>query len=119
MNVQFPQRRADGSFAVRAKFTTDGPSVAHLVRDYVDCWVRSNRVWVRIWRSDVISEERLEFASEFASDPTVEWDATGADGAFSIRFECVAAASMWKDWIVRLARDIEVVFPEVRNTGFE
>jgi hypothetical protein len=117
--VRFPGRRGDGSFAVRVRFSTEGPSVVPLVRDYVACWVRSNRVWVRIWRSDIIQEERLELASELRSDPAVECDAGDANGAFSIVFECLPAASRWKDWIVRLARDIEVVFPEVKCTRFE
>lgn len=119
MSVRFPSRRADGTFSVRAHFTVSDPSLVLLVRDYVSCWMRSNRVWVRIWRSDRIEEERLEYGSEFASDPVVEWDEKSTNGSFSILFECPASATMWKDWTVRLVRDVEVVFPEVKCIGFE
>jgi hypothetical protein len=102
--IRFPKRRADGSFTVGARFATRNPAITGLVHDYVAAWMRANRTWVRIWRSNTITEERWDFDSEFLTDPRVE---AAPDGkTFSIVFEGRPSATRWKDWVVYLAHDI-------------
>lgn len=87
-----------------------------LVAQYVDAWVRANRVWIRVWRSDVIEEERLEFASEFSAEPRID---RVPDDGFLIVFEVTASSRRWKDWAVYMLDDVCGVFPEVHFERFE
>jgi hypothetical protein len=115
--IRFPKRRADNSFVVSAWFSISHPEVIPLVRDYVKAWVRANSTWTRIWRSNKIREERLEFHSEFLSEPRLE---SGLEAsAFSIVFETRPDASRWKDWVIFLVDDIRKVFPESKFDRFE
>jgi len=117
--ARFPKRRDDGSFTLVARFAASETdmSVVDLVRDYVSAWTRANRAWVRIWRSDVIQEERLEFLAEFSSDPRVE---VGDDGhRLSIVLEGRPSAGRWKDWAVFLVDELSRVFPEIKFERFE
>jgi hypothetical protein len=113
----FPKRRADQSFVIVARFTTSNLETIALVTDYLKAWTRANRIWYRIWRSDRIEEERLEFSSEFFSEPRIE---SGADVAsFSIILEGRPTAARWKDWVVLLVDDVQRLFPEVKFDRFE
>ena len=117
--IKFPKRHADGTFTVRAHFRVlaPDPSIVALVRDYVSAWVRANPIWVRLWRSNIITEERLELAAEFSNDPRVEG---GMDGErFVIVFDGRAQARMWKDWMVRLVHEVQKVFSEIKFERFE
>jgi hypothetical protein len=115
--IKFPKRRGDQSFMVFARFSTSDPAIVTLVRDYLKVWLRANSTWIRIWRSNEIREERLDFHSEFLSEPRLE------DGplksAFSVVLEGRPDASRWKDWAVFLVGDIEKIFPEVKFDRFE
>jgi hypothetical protein len=111
---KFPKRRPDGSFRVVARFNTTA-DVSGLMADYVRAWTRAMPVWVRIWRSASIQEERLEFATEFSAVPSVEAD----NQEISLIFEAKPTASRWKDWTSFLIEDILTVFPEVTFLGFE
>ena len=115
--IKFPKRRDDQSFVVFARFSTSDSAIVALVRDYVKAWVRANSTWARIWRSDVIREERLDFYSEFLSEPRFE-DGPG-ESAFSVVLDGRPDASRWKDWAVFLVGDIERMFPEVKFERFE
>ena len=115
--IKFPKRLADNSFVVFARFSAPDPAISALVRDYLKAWIDVNGTWARIWRSNVITVERLEFHSEFSSEPRVE---EGADGyAFSIVWEGKPAATRWKDWVVFLVDDVSKVFPEVKFEAFD
>src|SRR5690349_17300598 len=74
----------DKSLVVFALFRTSKRSILTLVRDYVKAWTRVNSTWVRIWRSNVIREERLNYYSEFQAEPYVEDE---SEETFSIVFE--------------------------------
>jgi hypothetical protein len=115
--TRFPTRRADHSFVVYARFVTSDTDIIDLVRQYVSVWARVNQVWTRIWRSDSIREERLEFNAEFLSEPRLE----NSDDAstFSIVLECRPAAQKWKEWVVSLVDDVCRVFPEVKFERFD
>src|SRR5262249_10238829 len=113
----FPRRRDDGSFLVLARFTTSGVGSIALIAEYLQAWARANRVWYRIWRSDHIEEERLEFSAEFLSEPRIEM---GADeSSFSIVLEGRPTATRWKDWAVLLVDDVQRLFPEAKFKRFE
>jgi hypothetical protein len=120
--VRFPPIRTEGPFTVRALFHTTFDAMVDLVRDYVEAWSRANRTWVRIWRSNTIEVERLDFCAEFSSDPRVDID--GAQ-RFAISFEGKAlpgaksSTRRWKDWIVRLVDSLSKVFPEIELKRFE
>ncbi|MFZ5895026.1 MAG: hypothetical protein ACOY0T_28460 [Myxococcota bacterium] len=115
--ARFPKKRDDGSFTVLALFSTSDENVVPLVRAYVEAWVRANQTWTRIWRSNCIEVERLEFSSEFASEPRVE------DGNEKLRFAIVfdgrPSALRWKDWIAFLLDELRRVFHEIKFEGFE
>jgi hypothetical protein len=115
--IQFPKRRADESFVLLARFGTSDREVVALVRDYVKAWVRANSTWTRIWRSNVITEERLDFCSEFQSEPRVE-DGPG-ESAFAVVLEGRPTSKLWRDWVVFLVGDIAKAFPEVEFERFE
>jgi hypothetical protein len=113
--VRFPKRRDDGSFAVIAEFTTSDTTIISLVNDFVKAWIRVNHSWIRIWRSDSIEEEYLDFYREFSSDPRVEVE---SEGAFCVVFEGRPSATRWKDFAVYMVKDISTVFPEVKFVKF-
>ena len=115
--IEFPTRRGDQSFVVLASFIISEPEITVLVRDYVKAWMRANRTWTRIWRSNVIVEERLDFDSEFLMEPELK-HTHGAD-TFSIVFAGRPTATRWKDWLVFLVDDLTKLFPEVKFEGFE
>jgi hypothetical protein len=115
--VKFPKRRDDGSFVVVARFTVSDRTVLALVRDYVKAWVRAHGTWIRLWRSNSIEEERLQFDSEFQGEPRVEAAPDGS--SFFLLLEGRPSATRWKDWVVLMANDISNVFPEVKFEGFE
>src|SRR6266704_883473 len=114
---EFPKRRGDQSFVLFAHFSTSDPGIIPLVRDYVKAWVRANKIWTRIWRSNVIREERLDFNSEFLSEPRV--DNGPGQSALSVVLEVRPSARWWKDWAGFLVSDIAKVFPEVKFERFE
>lgn len=114
--VRFPKKHDDGTFTVKARYSTSDPTVRGLVREYVEAWGRANAVWVRIWRSQSIEEERLELAGDFSCKPHVEF--LDSDG-FVVVFDGLASSTRWKDWAVRLTREVSSVFPEVRFERFE
>ena len=115
--INFPKRRGDGGFSLSARFTISDPSILPLVQDYLKEWLKANCTWTRIWRSNVIEEERLDFYSDFISDPRVE---NGDDGiSFSVVFEGKPSAKRWKDWAVRLVHDITTIFQEVKFERFD
>ena len=78
-------------------------------------WTRATPVWIRIWRSASIEEERLEFAEEFFAVPSVE----AHEREIGLIFEAKPTASQWKDWAIFLIEDILKVFPEVTFLRFE
>jgi hypothetical protein len=88
-----------------------------LVREYLSAWARANRTWTRIWRSDSIREELLEFSSEFSSEPSVE--AGTKDDQFCVVLQGRPSATRWKDWAVYLVDDLVKVFPEIKFERFE
>ena len=115
--IQFPKRQGDQSFVLFARFSTSDPEIIALVRDYVKVWVKANSTWTRIWRSNVIREERLDFYSEFSSEPHV--DNGPGEFAFSVVIEARPTASVWKDWLVFFVGEMVKVFPEVRFERYE
>jgi hypothetical protein len=115
--INFPKRNDDQSFTVFAQFTTSDPAVPNLVQDYVKVWTRVNSNWTRIWRSNVIREESLDFYSEFQAEPRVEHGI--GETSFSVVLEGRPTATRWKDWAVFLIDDILRVFHEVKFEQFE
>ena len=115
--MKFPKRKTDDAFVVFARFSGADPQVIALARDYVKAWMRANSSWTRIWRSNVIREETLEYSMEFLSEPRVEHVA--GENSFAVVFEGRATAKMWKDWLVFFVSDFEKIFPEVRFDRFE
>lgn len=115
--IKFPKRRDDKSFVVYARFRTSNHAILALVRDYLKAWTKANSTWTRVWRSDVIKEERLEFYSEFLLEPRVE--AGPGESSFSVVLEGRPCATRWKDWTVFLVGDISRVFPEVKFERFD
>ena len=118
--IDLPKRRGDGTFTLRAHFRVLAPNpsaAVALVRDYVSAWVRTNPIWMRVWRENVIREERLELANEFSNDPRVEAGVSG--DRFAIVFAGKSEAIMWKDWVVRLVDEIRTVFHEVTLERFD
>jgi hypothetical protein len=114
---RFPKKNGDEPFSLNAVFAISDPSVVSLVRAYVDAWARANQTWVRIWRSDDIVVEELEFESEFLSAPKVS--PGGGGSHFTIAFECRPSATRWKDWTIYLADEVQRIFPEVKLERFE
>lgn len=115
--LKFPSRNDDRPLIVFAKFNTTNHTILSQVGDYVKAWTRANSTWTRIWRSDVITEERLDFYSEFLSEPRIE-DAD-KETTFSVVLQVRPRATRWKDWAVFLVNDISKVFPEVKFDRFE
>ena len=115
--INFPKPHGDGAFSVYARFTISDPSILPLVQDYVKVWLRANCTWTRIWRSNVIEEERLDFYSDFISEPRFENDGDGV--SFSVVLEGRPSARCWKDWVVHLVHDITTVFQEVKFERFD
>src|SRR4051794_337463 len=97
-DVRFPKRRGDGTFVVAARCSISDPEVLPLVDDYLQAWMKANSTWVRIWRSHVIWEERLDFYSDFLKNPSIEVD--HEKRSFTIVFERRASATRWRDWTV-------------------
>ena len=117
MTVNFPTRREDQSFSIAARFSLSDTAVLPLVKACVLAWVRANQTWYRIWRSNVVEVEELEFQAEFLSEPRLE-QLAGA-GCFTLVFDCKPSSTRWKDWIVRLIDDLCKCFPEARFEQFE
>jgi hypothetical protein len=115
--ARFPKRRDDGSFVVFVRFSTSDDAISSLVVDYLKAWVRANKTWIRIWRSDSIEEERLEFDSEFLSLPRVETDPEG--GFLRVVLEGRPSATRWKDWAAFMVGDLSKTFPELQFIGFD
>jgi len=116
--VRFPRRREDGSFTVLARFSVSDDAIIPLLYDYVQSWIRANSTWIRIWRSNRITEERWDFYSEFLSEPRVRVDPESR--SFSIVLEGrPSATTRWKDWAVYLVDDISRMFPEAKFERFE
>jgi hypothetical protein len=115
--IRFPRRREDGSFVLDARFSISNGAILPLVRDYLQTWMKVNSTWVRIWRSNLIREERLDFYSDFLSEPRIEADPEGR--SFSVVLEGRPLAEWWKDWAVRFVGDISRMFPEAKFEGFE
>jgi hypothetical protein len=115
--TRFPRRRDDGSFVVSALFISSEPEICALVGDYVAAWTRANKTWVRVWRSNRIEEECLEFCSEFSGEPRVECNPDGR--SFQVVLEGRSSATRWKDWAVLMVDDISKVFPEVEFVRFD
>jgi hypothetical protein len=72
---------------------------------------------VRVWRSNVIREERLDFYSDFLSEPRIEADSEGR--SFSVILESRPSATWWKDWAAYMLDDMSKVFLEANFEGFE
>ena len=117
IEFQFPKRRSDQAFILSAQFTTSRPELVSLVRDYVKAWIGAYSTWIRIWRSNVIIVERLDFYAEFLSEPRVE-NGSG-EITFSLVMEGRPTAKLWKDWAAYLISDITKTFPEVRFERFD
>jgi hypothetical protein len=115
--IKLPSRNDDQPLIVYARFYTNNPAILHLVRDYVTAWTKANATWTRIWRSNVITEERLNFYSQFLSEPRIEDE--DEKSFFSIVLEVQPRATRWKDWAVFLVNDISKVFREVKFDKFE
>ncbi len=114
--IKFPRKRDDGSFTIAASFSTPDEKTVALVREYLGAWTRANKTWTRIWRSETICEERLEFDEEFSAEPTLE---RGVDALrFAIVLQGRTSARRWKDWLVFLTDDLCKVFPEIKFEGF-
>jgi hypothetical protein len=119
IETKFPRRREDGTFSVAARFAVVGPSATllRLVEEYVAAWARANQTWVRIWRSNVIHEERLSFSEDFLGDPRVE---VGSDrSSLSIVLEGRQASRRWKDWLAYLVADVSKIFSELTFVKFD
>jgi len=115
--VKFPQKRDDGSFTVSALFSMSDENVLAPLREYLKAWMRANKTWRRVWRSDSIFEEQLEFSSEFSAEPRVE---TGTEKLrFAIVLDGKPSATRWKDWLVLLTDDLCKVFPEIKFDRFK
>lgn len=114
---RFPKRREDGSFSLLIRFSTSDETIRGLVLAYLQAWVRANQTWVRIWRSDSIEEERLEFGLEFSENLSVEADARLK--TLTVVLEGKATARRWKDWAAFLVNDLSTVFPELRFEGLD
>jgi len=115
--INFPRRREDGSFIVFARFSTLDLAIVELVQDFLKAWMRANNPWIRVWRSDTIWEERLDFDSEFLSEPRVDCEPGGLH--FSVVLEGRPSSTRWKDWAVLMVGDISTVFPEVKFERFD
>ena len=115
--IKYPCRRDDGSFVVVARFHFTDHSVLPLVRDYLKAWISANRTWTRIWRSDVIRVEKMDYDVEFLSDPRLE--ELSGESLFSVFLEARSSATRWKDWGVFLVHDISTVFPDIDFERFE
>jgi hypothetical protein len=102
---------------VFARFSIADRAILPLVREYVSAWTRANRTWTRIWRSNVITVEQMDFNSEFLSEPRLKVEP--GDTSFSVVLEGRSSATRWKDWAVFLVDDISKVFPEVSFDRFK
>jgi hypothetical protein len=115
--LKLPSRNNDQPFVVFARFTTTNRRVLALIRDYIKAWIKANAIWTRIWRSDVITEERMDFYSEFLSEPRIE--EADDQASFSIILDVRPHATRWKDWAVFLVNDLSKVFHEIKFDRFE
>ena len=116
-DLVFPSKIGDQPIAVVVNFSTGNDSIVSLVSDYLKAWTRVNKVWTRIWRSNVVWEEQMEFDADFSSDPRVIRGK--APGLFSIVLDVRPHSNRWKDWMVRLVDEISRVFHEIKFDGFE
>jgi hypothetical protein len=116
-DLVFPSTTGDQPITVVAKFSTRNDSIVSLVSDYVKAWTRANKIWTRIWRSNIVWEEKLELDTDFSSDPRVIQGTLL--GSFSIVLEVRPHSSRWKDWMARLMGEISRVFHEIKLEGFE
>jgi hypothetical protein len=117
VTIKFPKRRDDQSFAVAAIFSLTDSAVVSLVRAYTGAWVRANERWSRIWRSNTIEVEELDFDSEFLAIPRIEQLA--GESTFAVVFECRLSSTRWKDWMMHMVDDLSRVFPEAKFERFE
>ena len=100
--ARFPARRDDGSFAVAAEFLAPG--------------VVPERVRARLDDSIALRSARdhLPFDTEFAARPEV----SGRGDAIWVEFRGRPGATLWKDWLVALSRDLEESGDGLRLVGF-
>src|SRR5689334_11832230 len=116
-DLRLPERRVDGSFMVRIWFATSDLGALALMRDYLAAWLRAHPTWVRIWRSDAIHEEDLEFTTDFLAGPRLE--VGPEENLFAVVLEARPLTLRWREWAEFLAEDLLRVFPELTLEGFE
>ena len=112
--VKFPKRNDDGTFMVVAQFTISDRAIVSMVNDYLKAWVRANGTWIRIWRSDSIVEERLDFYADFLDEPQAEIEGS----SLRVVLKGQPPSTRWKDWAVYMVNDVSNVFPELKFEGF-
>jgi hypothetical protein len=74
-------------------------------------------MWVRIWRSDGIQEECLQFYDDFSGAPRIETSDGGRH--FSVVWDGRPASRWWKDWVARFVDELVRVFHEITFDRFD
>jgi len=115
--VQFPKRKADGTFCVEVTLrvtTSDAEELLRRMTNWMNQWVKANQVWIRVWEPSG-RVEKLRYDEEFKGIPRIVFSDSReikiqVDGHFSARW--------WKDWLVlKIIQELKEAFTEIQANG--
>lgn len=102
--VRFPKRASDGTFSVLVTFQVSpgGAPPGEDLSRWLRAWSERNAKW---------PGEGGVFADTFLRPPAPVQSAP--DDQVWIRLDATADAPYWKDWLVKLVRDIHEAMPDL------
>jgi hypothetical protein len=100
----FPTTRSDGSFSIRATFQAGPKDDVTSVQSWLSQWIEQNSEWEFFGNVH-------PYLTYFFEIPKVS---LASSGALRVSFHGISdERRMWKDWMVRILRELEVNFPEI------
>ena len=118
--MKFPHLHADGTFNIDIRMSTaagvDFCNLEQRARDWLrDDWMPANNIWTRIWKSgshlSMSREQVLRFQDEFSGPPEI----VSCKGPELILRLHGKATKFWRDWMVKLLREMKEAFPEIEG----
>ena len=104
MPTRFPNVGEDGSFVIRARFAAAPNAGPASARQWLANWVEENADWAFLDHTHC-------FFDYFTAPPDAELDPSGS---LCIILRGISDKSrFWKDWFVRVCRELQAEFPEV------
>ena len=112
---KFPKLRDDGSFSVTAVFRCrdDQVDIVPSIADWLQKWLCEHDPWVFRWHGgDGVRIETCYFGESFHGTPSV---AMSQDGQLVVVFEARSLTLHWKDWLVRITKEMAAEFESVEG----